>query len=165
MAGFGIFTLLAATASPTPTWAQATELPPLPARVEARSANLLAVGIVHADRMSIHLSRLVDNSPVRDAQLRVMLRGIVHPTVTEADGSYTLQTADLSLPGSASVEFRVVEGTTSEDLKGALRVADSAPRPEDKNSARQLAWWVLNFAVCIGFLWLWSRRRKAGAQG
>jgi hypothetical protein len=27
--------------------------------------------------------------------------------------------------------------------------------------ARQMWWWALNFAVCIGFLMLWSRRRKA----
>jgi hypothetical protein len=129
-------------------------------RIEARSDNLLAVGIVHADRMSIHLSRLIDNSPVRDAALTVMVRGVVHPTVAEADGSYTLQTKDLTLPGPASIGFQVVQGAAREDLKGTLQIADSEPKPEDKNSARQLWWWVLNFAVCIGFLWLWSRRRK-----
>jgi hypothetical protein len=36
-----------------------------------------------------------------------------------------------------------------------------AGRSEDKNNARQLWWWVLNFAVCFGVLWLISRRRKA----
>jgi hypothetical protein len=132
-------------------------------RIEARSANLMAVGIVHGDRMSIHLSRLVDNAPVRDAVLTVLLRGMVHPTVAEADGSYTLQTKDLDLPGSASVEFQVMQGTAREDLKGTLPAAGTA-KPEEKNSARQLWWWVLNFAVCIGFLMLISRRRKAAAH-
>jgi hypothetical protein len=58
----------------------------------------------------------------------------------------------------------VVLGGTREDLTGTLQVAESAPKAEDKNSARQLGWWVLNFAVCIGFLMLWSRRRKTAAQ-
>ena len=129
-------------------------------RVEARSANLVAVGIVQSDRMSIHLSRLLDNAPVRDATLSVALRGTAHPTVAEADGSYTLRTPDLAIPGTAAVVFQVTLGTTHEDLDGTLSLADSAPKAEDKNSARQLWWWVLNFAVCIGFLKLWSQRRK-----
>jgi hypothetical protein len=134
------------------------------ARVEARSENLLAVGIVSADRMSIHLTRVVDNAPVRDAVLTVLLRGISHPTIAEADGSYVLQTGDLALPGPASLEFQVTQGAARQDLKGTLLVAGGA-KPEDKNSARQLWWWVLNFAVCIGFLMLISRRRRSSRPG
>jgi hypothetical protein len=133
-------------------------------RVESRSENLLAVGIVHADRMSIHVTRVVDNAPVRDAVLTVLLRGISHPTVAEADGSYTLQTDDLALPGPASLEFQVTQGAVRQDLKGTLLVAAGA-KPEDRNSARQLWWWVLNFAVCIGFLMLISRRRGSSRPG
>jgi hypothetical protein len=136
---------------------------PAATRVEARSESLLAVGIVRADRMSIHVTRVVDNAPVSDAVLTVLLRGVAHPTVAEADGSYTLQTKDLILPGPASLEFQVAQGTTRHDLKGTLLVADGT-KPDDKNGARQLWWWVLNFAVCIGFLLLISRRRKASRQ-
>jgi hypothetical protein len=132
---------------------------PAPARIEARSADLLAVGLVHDDRMSIHLSRLIDNAPVRDAAVTVVLRGASHPTTAEADGSFTLQTPDLALPGAAAVEFQVAQAAAHETFKGTLQV--TAGEPADKNSARQLWWWVLNFAVCIGFLWLISRRRKA----
>jgi hypothetical protein len=131
-----------------------------PARIEARSADLLAVGLVHGDRMSIHLSRVIDNAPVRDAALTVVLRGATHPAVAEADGSYTLRTPDLEILGPAAVEFQVAQPSGTEALKGTLQVA-GAGRTEDKNSARQLGWWALNFAVCIGFLWLYSRRRKA----
>ncbi|HWJ34946.1 MAG TPA: hypothetical protein VNR70_06755 [Steroidobacteraceae bacterium] len=138
--------------------------PPAAPRIEARSANLLAVGIVHGDRMSVHLTRMIDNAPVRDAVVTISLRGIVHPTVAEADGSYTLQTKDLGVPGSASIELQVVQGQTREDLKGTLVLGDSSPQPTEKNSARQLWWWVLNFAVCTGFLLLISRRRKAAPR-
>jgi hypothetical protein len=134
---------------------------PAATRVEARSENLLAVGIVREDRMSVHVTRVVDNAPVRDAVLTVLLRGVAHPTVAEADGSYTLQTNDLRLPGPASLEFQVTEGTTRHDLKGTLLVAGGGAKPDEKNAARQLWWWVLNFAVCIGFLMLISRRRKS----
>jgi hypothetical protein len=134
-----------------------------PPRVEARSADLLAVGIVRDDRMVIHLSRLVDNAPVRDAVLTVLLRGVVHPTVAEADGSFTVQSKDLGLEGAAVVVFQVAQGNVRQELKGTLEIAGSADKTEDKNSARQLGWWVLNFAVCIGFLMLLSRRRKAAA--
>ena len=130
-------------------------------RVEARSADLLVVGLVHGDRMTIYLSRLIDNAPVRDAAVTLVLRGAAHPTTAETDGGYTLQTKDLTLPGAAAVEFQVAQAGSQESLKGTLQIAADAGQPENKNSARQLWWWVLNFAVCIGFLWLYSRRRKA----
>jgi hypothetical protein len=146
-----------------PLWLHAADEPP-PAsavpRVEARSANLLAVGIVHGEQMDIHLSRLLDNAPIRDAAVTVLLRGVVHPTRAEADGSYTMQAKDLVVPGSAAVVFQIAQGGVRDELKGALDIAGNAAKPEDKNSARQLGWWVLNFAVCIGFLMLWNRRRK-----
>ncbi len=128
----------------------ADETPAQP-RIEARSADLLAVGLVRGDRMSIHLSRLLDNSPVRDAAITVMLRGASHPATAEIDGSYTMQTKDLVLPGSVAVEFQVAQSTGAENLKGTLQVAGPAGHADDRNNARQLWWWVLNFAVCIGF--------------
>jgi hypothetical protein len=130
-------------------------------RVEARSANLLAVGLVRGDKMTLHLSRTVDNSPVRDAVINVKLRGTAHPAIAETDGSYSLQTPDLALPGAAAVEFEISEGPLQDNLKATLDAGGAAAKPEDSNSARQLWWWVLNFAVCIGFLWLFSRRKKA----
>jgi hypothetical protein len=133
-------------------------------RVEARSTNLLVVGIVQGDWMSIHLSRLLDNAPVRDAVVTVLIRGVRHPTVAEADGSYTLRSADLTVPGSAVVEFQVAQRQMQEVLTGTLQLAGESREPEEKNGARQLGWWMLNFAVCIGFLVLWSRRRKAAAK-
>ncbi len=136
-----------------------------PSRIEARSADLLAVGLVHGDRMSIHVSRLVDNAPVRDAAVTVLLRGVAHPTVTEADGSYSLETHDLEVPGTAAVEYQIAQGEARERLVGTLTRADGEPKTEDRNSSRQLWWWVLNFAVCIGFLMLWSKRRKASTDG
>jgi hypothetical protein len=131
-------------------------------RVEARSGNLVAVGVVHGDKMSIHVSRLLDNAPVRDAAITVVLRGAAHGATAETDGSYSLQTKDLTLPGAATVEFQVSQGAEHETLKGTLAIA-AAGGAEDKNNARQLWWWVLNFAVCFGILWLISRRRKAAS--
>jgi hypothetical protein len=136
-----------------------TEAPAAP-RVEARSADFLAVGVVHGDTMSIHVSRPADNAPVRDAAITVILRGAAHAATAETDGSYSLQTKDLTLPGAAAVEFQVNQGAAHASLKGTLDIAE-AGRSEDKNNARQLWWWVLNFAVCFGVLWLISRRRKA----
>jgi hypothetical protein len=134
------------------------------ARVEARSADLVAVGVLRGDRMIIHLSELIDNAPVRDASVNVVLRGTAYPTTAQTDGSYTLQTKDLALPGAATLEFQVSRAAARESLKGTLQAADGGDHSDNKNSARQLWWWVLNFAVCIGFLWLISRRRKKAAQ-
>ena len=122
------------------------------------------MGVAHGDRMSIHVSRSIDNAPVRDAAVTVVLRGIAHPTVAEADGGFTLQTTDLTLPGPAAVEFQVAQAAARETLKGTLQIGGGEGQAEDKNTARQLWWWALNFAVCIGFLWLWSRRRKSAPQ-
>jgi hypothetical protein len=132
-----------------------------PARVEARSSDLLAVGLLRGDRLTIHLSRLIDNAPVHDAAVTIVLRGGAHSAVAETDGSFTLQTPELALPGAAAVEIQVTRAAARETLKGTLQVAAPADQSENKNSARQLWWWVLNFAVCIGFLWLVSRRRKS----
>jgi hypothetical protein len=132
-----------------------------PARIEARSADLLAVGLVQDGRLTIHLSRVIDNAPVRDAAVTVVLRGASYPATAQTDGSYTLQTKDLALPGAAAVEFDVAEAGGQQSLKGTLQVAAAGGKSGDENSARQLGWWVLNFAVCIGFLWLISRRRKS----
>jgi hypothetical protein len=130
------------------------------ARVEARSAQLLAVGTVHGGQMTIHLSRLEDNAPVRDAEVAVALRGATHPATAMADGGYSIATPDLALPGAAAVRIEVTSNGTRQDLEGTLEPT-AAPGPaEDKGSSRQLGWWVLNFAVCIGFLWLWQRRKR-----
>ncbi|HEV7611927.1 MAG TPA: hypothetical protein VGO37_08645 [Steroidobacteraceae bacterium] len=155
MLGFVLAFALAAAAC------GASAEPPSASRIEARSQDLLAVGVARGDRMSIRVSRLIDNAPVRDAAVTVVLRGVAHPTIAEADGSFALQTEDLALPGSAAVEFNVVQAAARETLKGTLQVGAGDGQPEDKNSARQLWWWVLNFAVCIGFLWLYTRRRKS----
>jgi hypothetical protein len=130
-------------------------------RIEARSADLLAVGTVQGDRMTIHLSRILDNAPVRDAVVSIELRGMTHATTAEADGSYSLQTPDLNLPGTASVQLQVARGDAHEELQGILRIGEASAKPEEKNSARQFGWWILNFAVCIGFLMLWRRRKGA----
>jgi membrane fusion protein, heavy metal efflux system len=163
-------TLTPATLTPaTPAPAAPTPAAPTPAtpaaRVEARSAELLAVGTVRGDRMTIHLSRLADNAPVRDAALAVVLRGTTHAAVAEADGSYSVQTPDLALPGAAAVQFQVTLGATRQDLQGTLQVADRPEQADDKGgSSRQFGWWVLNFGVCIGFLLLWSRRKAAASR-
>jgi hypothetical protein len=130
-------------------------------RVEASSKDLRAVGVVNDDKMIIHISRLTDNAPLRNAVVTVLLRGTVHPTTAEADGSYSLQTTDLALPGAAAVDIQVGQGATKDSLKGTLDIGSQPGSLEDKNSSRQLWWWVLNFAVCGAAVWLFSRRRKA----
>lgn len=131
------------------------------ARIEARSSSFLAVGVVRDDTMNVHVSRLLDNSPVRDAVVTVSLRGTAHPTSAQIDGSYSFQAKELRLPGSASFEIRVAQGVAQEKMSGALKIAGNSDNAPKKNTARQLWWWVLNFAVCIGFMMLISRRRKA----
>jgi hypothetical protein len=130
-------------------------------RIEARSNELLAVGVARDGKMIIHISRLADNAPVRDAVVTVILRGTVHPTTAEADGSYSLQTQDLALPGAAVVDIQIVQGTARSSLRGTLDAGSPSGPLDDKNSSRQLWWWVLNFAVCGAAVWLFSRRRKA----
>jgi hypothetical protein len=131
-----------------------------PARVEARSAQLLAVGTVQGERMTIHLSRLEDNAPVRDAEVALVLRGATHPATALPDGGYAVVTPDLALPGAAAVRIEVTSSGTRQDLAGTLQPTAAAASTEDKGTSRQLGWWVLNFAVCIGFLWLWQRRKR-----
>lgn len=130
------------------------------ARVEARSDHLLAVGTVRGERMTIHLSRVEDNAPVRDVEVALVLRGATHPATALADGGYAVETPDLALPGAAAVRIEVTSSGTRQDLEGTLQPAANAEPAEDKGSSRQFGWWILNFAVCIGFLWLWQRRKR-----
>jgi hypothetical protein len=153
--------MLAAAHAALPSAAPSAAAPAAVPRVEARSADLLAVGLVHDDKLSIHVSRLIDNSPLRDASITVVLRGTPHAAVAEADGSYSLQAKDLTVPGAATVEFQVTQADTHEVLHATLDIAGAAGKTDEQSNARQLWWWVLNFAVCFGILWLISRRRKA----
>jgi hypothetical protein len=166
-----VFAFVAALLVPLPDSLAEAQIPPAPpapaapapsARIEARSSDLLAVGTLQGDRMAIHLSRIVDNAPVGNAVVAVMLRGTTHPAAAESDGSYSVQTPDLKLPGPASIEFLVTLGDEREELKGTLAAVPVPGQSDDKGSSRQMGWWVLNFAVCIGFLWLWSRRKSSG---
>jgi hypothetical protein len=159
--GAGLLGVALAVALAVAAAAQATDDPAAPARVEARSASFLAVGIVRGEAMSIHLSRLLDNAPVHDAVVSVTLRGAVYPTTALTDGSYGLREPALGLPGSASIEFEVKQGVLDEHLDGTLQVAAATGKAPGQSQARQYWWWALNFGVCIGFLMLISRRRKA----
>jgi hypothetical protein len=82
-----------------------------------------------------------------------------------ADGGYEVATPDFALPGAAAVRIEVTTGSTRQDLEGTLQPAAAAESTDDKGSSRQLGWWVLNFAVCIGFLWLWQRRKRHDPDG
>ena len=110
--------------------------------------------------MTIHLSRLSDNAPVQDAAVNVVLRGATHAAKAETDGSYSVETQDLGLPGAAAVQFQVTRAMGREDLNGTLEAPNASGNSGAGNNSRQLGWWLLNFAVCFGFLMLW-RRRKA----
>jgi hypothetical protein len=166
-----IFLLIAAALASAPAWAAPAWAAPAwaapafaaapAARVEAHSADLLAVGLVQGDRMIIRLSRVIDNAPVRDAAVAVMLRGATYATVAEADGSYSLTAKDLTLPGDAAVGFEVTQAQQHESLKGILKGNADAREPDERGNARQMWWWALNFGVCAGFLVLWSRRKKS----
>jgi hypothetical protein len=147
-----------AVAAAAAAWA--ADAPGLP-RVEARSSDLLAVGIVRGDTMNIHVSRVADNAPVRDAVITVILRGVSHPATAETDGGYSLKTQDLTLPGAAAVDFQVSQGSSQQSLKGTLEIGAAGSEPEDKNSSRQNWWWVLNFTVCGLAFWMFSRRKSA----
>lgn len=130
-------------------------------RIEARSASYLLIGIVHGDSMNMHLSRILDNSPVRDAQVTVLLRGTPYPATAQVDGGYAISAKDLTLPGSAAIEFQVVQAGAQESLRSTLQAPEAAGKDDGPNGVRQYAWWILNFGVCIGALVLFQRRRKA----
>jgi len=132
----------------------------MPSRIEARSSDLVVVGLLQGDSMTIHISRLLDNAPVRDAQLGVAFRGATYPTVAQVDGGYTFQARELTLPGAVAMEFHIVIGGSEEKLSGTLQISAAAGKADAGGSARQYYWWVLNFAVCGAFLLLWARRKK-----
>ena len=135
-------------------------------RIEARSADYYLVGVVHGDTLDIHVSRGLDNTPVRDATLSVVFRGAAHPAVAQVDGGYTLKSPELALPGTTALEFDLSSGGTEQKLSGVLDVArPTAKADEDlSGNVRQIAWWILNFAVCGAFLVLWSRRGNKNAD-
>lgn len=133
-----------------------------PARVEAKSKNFMAVGLLEGERMMIRLSRAIDNAPVHDAAVRVNMRALDLPAVAQTDGSYEVRSKEFKADGPAVIAFVVKRGALTEKLVGTLEVPAAAKNTLSENGqVRQLLWWVLNFGVCIGFLVLYSRRRKA----
>jgi hypothetical protein len=131
-----------------------------PARIELHSADYLLVGLLRADTLTLHITRVLDNAPVHDAQVTAYLRGAAHAATSQVDGSYTLSSPDLALPGAAAIEFEVKQSDKDERLRGTLTTPETAGDPRDTNGVRQYAWWVLNFSVCIAAYVLFMRRRK-----
>lgn len=129
-------------------------------RIEARSASYLLVGLVHGDSMNLHVSRLLDNTPVRDAQVTVVLRGRTYPATAQVDGGYAVSAQDLTLPGAAAVEFQIAQGNVRESVHAELQASMRTTKEDGQSGIRQYAWWILNFGVCIGALVLYSRRSK-----
>lgn len=127
-------------------------------RIELRSTEYLLVGLAHGDSMSVRLTNALDNSPVHDAQLTAYLRGGTYPLSAQVDGSYLMVAKDLSLPGSASIEFEIKRDSELARLRGTLQTPDA--KVPDQNNLRQYAWWALNFAVCTAAYVLFTRRRK-----
>ena len=111
--------------------------------------------------MVIHLSRVLDNAPVHDAAVQVNIRSLSLAAVAQTDGSYEIHSPELTASGPSVVAFLVTRGADTEKLVGTLDAPTAAKKVTESGQARQLLWWVLNFAVCIGFLLLYSRRRKA----
>lgn len=130
------------------------------ARIEARSTTYLLVGLVHGETLSVHLSRLLDNSPVPDAQVSMLLRGREYPATAQVDGGYTVTAKELALPGSAVIEFRIAQSAVQETVRATLQTPEGSSKDDDKSLIRQYAWWILNFGICIGALMLYSRRSK-----
>ena len=95
-----------------------------------RSAGLLVVGVVHDDKMNIHVSRLNDNAPVRDAAITWYCAADMPPRRNRRQ----LFTADQgsALPGAAAVEFQINQAGAHENLKGTLDIATSAGQADDK---------------------------------
>jgi hypothetical protein len=131
-----------------------------PARIEARSADLLVVGLAQGDAMTINVSRLLDNSPVHDATVTVAFRGRTYPAIAQVNGSYLVNSPEFMLPGAVAMEFHITFGGAEQTLAGNLQVGGTGDKAADSGSARQMYWWVLNFAVCGAFLLLWARRKK-----
>ena len=137
--------------------------PAAPLRIEARSAHYLLVALVEGEAMHLHISRRLDNTPVADAVVTVQLRGKTYATTADVDGGYSFDSADLQLAGSAAIVFKVAAGGINETLNGVINQTGPAHAAANSGGARQLGWWVLNFAVCIGFLVLIARRGKRNA--
>ncbi len=130
-----------------------------PARIVARSPDYRLVGLLRGETMSLRVSRTLDDAPVTNATVVAEFRGRSYPATSTVDGGYAFSAPDLGVPGAAAFAFRIAVAGRVETLRGTLqpsaRKADSG-----HGRVRQLGWWVLNFSVCIGFLWLLARRRK-----
>ena len=132
--------------------------PPAPARVVAASADYRLVGLLRGDTLSLRVSRVLDGAPVSDVAVSVELRGRSYPATATVDGGYSISTPQLAIPGPTAFAFEIRAGNATQTLRGVL-TGPAKTRP-NQGRVRQLAWWILNFTVCIGFLALLSRRRK-----
>jgi hypothetical protein len=136
---------------------------PVTRRVEARSANYFLVGVQRDDAISVRISQISDNSPVRDAALAVTVAGLTDTATLGPDGSYTSKSPRFKTPGVVTVAFRVKRGAVSETLGGDFSAAAAAASPADPprdGARRQMHWWILN--IGIGLIAAWMLSRKSG---
>jgi hypothetical protein len=119
------------------------------------------VAAMDGAQMLLWLDRGSDNAPVTDAQIEVEAgawKGVARPA---GDGSYRVDAAGLTRPGSHQLVFTVQAGSALDLLPATLVLpaeAGSTDRASPRSAAGGGRWHCRR-----GRLGLWWRRRRAAA--
>ncbi|MGV3741164.1 MAG: hypothetical protein ACO1NO_02505 [Burkholderiaceae bacterium] len=147
---------------------QAASAPASP-RFEAHSELFEAVGVLHADELSVFIDRYADNAPVMKAKVELesgttQAVGQFH----EDHGDYSFDAKSFQKPGSYPISLTITAGGEVDILAGNLLVPDdthSHSHNESSSLIKRASLWALGLAGVLAAVWLARRfhaRRNAG---
>jgi hypothetical protein len=157
-------TLAVVTSTEVPRAAAAdTAAPPNPIPV-AHSALLTINATVTQDGLALHILHAGNQIPIDGRDVTVSVDGKSQPLTAEPEGTFLLSTKDLGEDGVRQLDITVAHDGIREILAGKITLPKRSSTTDLWHDHRQMAWWVLNFAIVLIAALAFSRRSSASAK-
>jgi hypothetical protein len=118
-------------------------------RFTAISETFELVGVLNGKQLTLYLDRVTDNSPVKDAKLKLELGGVKVDVKPHGEGEFEATLAQELKPGEITVSAMVVAGQETDLLAGDLDIHEES---HDGEVSQSQAWNVYSAWVVGGLL-------------
>lgn len=153
--------LAAVTAVEAPRTAAADTAPPPTPIPVAHSALLTIKATVTQDGLALQVLHAANQIPIDGRDVTVSVDGKSQPLTAQPEGTFLLSTKDLGADGERQLDITVAHDGIREILTGKITLPKTASATDLWHNHRQMAWWVLNFAIVLIAALAFSRRTSS----
>jgi hypothetical protein len=158
-----IATVVVASVDAPHATAADTAPPPTPIPV-AHSALLTINATVTPDGLALHVLHAGNQIPIDGRDVTVSVDGKSQPVTAQPEGTFLLSTKELGADGERQLDITVAHDGIREILTGKITVPKAVSVTDLWHDHRQMAWWVLNFAIVLIAALAFSRRSSSPAK-